>query len=139
MARRLGVQSARRTLNNPLFTEPVVLNRESTGSRNEWGEYVPGAITSTDHNSSVEPLTTQDGQEIRQILPEGNRISDMKRFFIATTDEDIAKSLRVGTNQTNADTVTYNGLDWIIVKVTDFARHGHLNIVAVRLDGQDDS
>ena len=139
MARRLGITSARRVLNNPLFVETVVIRREATGSRNEWGEYVAGAEQSTTYNASVEPLTASDAVEVRQIVPEANRITDTIRVFVATTDDNIAKSLRVGTNQTNADTIEYAGLDYIIVRVTDFARHGHLNIVAVRLEGQNDA
>jgi len=139
MTTRLGIISARRMMRNGLLTESIVIRQEAAGGRNTFGEYVPGATGDTPYDASVEPLTLADGNEVRQILPAGNRITDSIRVFVATTDDNVAKALRVGTNQTNADIVIYDGLEYIIVDVTDFARHGHLNIVAVRLGGQDDS
>ncbi len=134
---RIGRQSARRIIRGRHFSSEVTLRVQAVGTRNEHGEYVNGATTETTLRASAEPSTLESMKELRLVLPEGNRIAEAFTFFLATTDQNLAKALRVGTAQTNPDVIVYQGLNYCIRSVKDFTDHGHIMIVATREDGQD--
>ena len=51
--------------------------------------------------------------------------------------EDI-EALRVGTDQSNGDVVVYNNINYLIKTVVDYNVYGHYQIIATRLEGQND-
>ena len=130
----LGINSARRICNSPLFSETVILERASTGDYSDDGVWTPGApIPVTVLRASVQPATGRQ----RETLPEAYRLSDAMMFFIATTDWDLAKPLRLGLFASDPDTLVYKGVNWKIYSVPeDFSSHGHMGVLAVRAEGQ---
>ncbi|MYC27948.1 MAG: hypothetical protein F4X63_08175 [Nitrospira sp. SB0662_bin_26] len=71
------VRVARRILSHQL-SESATLIRETEGSRNMYGEFVPGVITETPVTVVTVPV---DGEE-RLILPEGLREEDLRKFYL---------------------------------------------------------
>lgn len=67
----------RRPFANQRLTEPAALRRQAAGTRNEYGEFVPGATT--DHDIRI---ITAPGGAARDPLPAGQRLSDMRTFWL---------------------------------------------------------
>lgn len=133
MAYKTGQLAAKVVLNDPRNIEIFALKKQAPGDRNDSGVYVPGAITTFPNLlGSIQPL---DGKS-REELPEGERLFDAICILHATTDHDAISPLRIGTVQTESDTIVYNGLNWAVRVVHDMATFGHLEIYATRLENQ---
>lgn len=116
----------------------LVLVREAPGTRNEFGEYVPGATTNTTLSAVVQPIGLQGGGTVRNILPEGATLSDYRWIDILVDDDQDVRPLRVGTNQTGSDVFQYDGFSWEIFDENVWDKNGHVEAVIVRKDAQDD-
>lgn len=134
----LGRGSARRILRSRRYVEDVVLVQQNAGTRNEFGEFVPGPGDTFPVQASIENVGLQTQSLLRNNTEAGERIVDYRYFFIFATMTDFARPVRVGINQTDSDTIQYAGLDWDIVQIEDYSNHGHLEIIAVRREGQND-
>ena len=67
----------RRVLRSKRLRTSATLYHQGEGGRNQYGEFVPGAITATAIKLVTAPTT---GQE-REVLPEGLRERDVRRFW----------------------------------------------------------
>lgn len=123
--RRKARQSARRLLRGE-YGEDCEIIRQAAGSRNEYGEFVPGATTTEPVRMAVE------GGENRDMQTSGARLRDMKRFFLPTNG-DVAP-IRVGTSQTEADIIRYAGTDYTVLRVDSYEAFGHIEILGIRPD-----
>lgn len=126
--RRKARQSSRRLLRGE-YGEDCEIVRQAAGSRNEYGEFVPGATTTEPVRMAVEPVT---GGENRDMQPSGARLRDVKRFFLPSNG-DVAP-IRVGTSQTEADVIRYAGTDYTVLRVDSYEAFGHIEIVGMRPD-----
>lgn len=126
--RRKARQSSRRLLRGE-YGEDCEIVRQAAGSRNEYGEFVPGATTTEPVRMAVEPVT---GGENRDMQPSGARLRDVKRFFLPSNG-DVAP-IRVGTSQTEADVIRYAGTEYSVVRVDSYEAFGHIEIVGMRPD-----
>lgn len=108
MANRIA-QRVSRVLSNPAFLESATLLRPGAGHRNQHGEWVPGADTTTTVQLATWPVT---GQE-RMALPEGLRSDDIRTFCLRETVHPVEE----GTDGTAGDRIRYGGTDWRIFQV----------------------
>ena len=131
--RRKARQSARRLLRGE-YGEDCFVIRQAAGSRNEHGEFVPGAATTEPVRMAVEPASGGflGGGEYRDMQASGARLRDMKRFFLPTNG-DVAP-IRVGTDQTEADIIRYAGTDYTVLRVDAYDAFGHIEILGIRPD-----
>lgn len=134
--RRKARQSSRRLLRGE-YGEDCEIVRQAAGSRNEYGEFVPGATTTEPVRMAVEPVTGGvlfggGGGENRDMQPSGARLRDVKRFFLPSNG-DVAP-IRVGTSQTEADVIRYAGTEYSVVRVDSYEAFGHIEIVGMRPD-----
>ncbi len=113
------------------FRESTVLIRQEPGSRNEFGEWVPGAETETELDVVSAPPSAAT---VRDVLPEGARLHDWRTFWF----EHSARPLRVGQGQTDGDVIEYAGIRYRIRHVQDWQPHGFVEVLAVREEGQSD-
>ena len=59
------------------FPEFIVRRRQGPGMRNDYGEFVPGAIVTAVLPASVQPIRLEDLN-----LPEGERLSERLRVYV---------------------------------------------------------
>lgn len=116
--------------------QDVSLIKQTAGTRDENGEYVPGSVTSMPLRAVVQPVTYQGSTTMREALPEGFRLSDYRYVDIYTRDADLLKPVRIGTPQTQPDVLEFEGLRWSVVDVTNWIENGHLVATVVREDAQ---
>ena len=135
---QIGRGSAKRILNSRRFTVCVTLTVERAGERNDFGEYEAGTPQTYDIRASQEPV--DNAETLRRIMgEEADRVKDARYFFIEVCgDEDFIRPLRTGVAQTRNDTITYNDIKYCIRQVADYTEHGHVEVIAVRMEGQND-
>jgi len=131
MSARIGRRSAK-IINGDRFSRNFTLTQESTGSRDSDGLWIDGTQTSTTLKGSVQPSTDKE----RLQLPEGERASEAITVYINTTDKDAISPIKVGTTQADSDIITVDGLNYAVRSVTPWFDFGHLQAIAVRLEGQ---
>jgi len=132
MVYKTGQMAAKIVLGNPRNTESFSLSKQSEGGRDDTGVYVPGVVTTLNLQGSIQPLTGKSREE----LPEGERLFDAICILYPTLDHDAISPLRVGSVQTESDTIIYNGLNWAVRVAHDMATFGYLEIYATRLENQ---
>lgn len=101
IAERLGAR-----LLDSAFTEGASLIRQSAGTRNQYGEFVPGATTTTAISLVTAPIT---GQE-RLALPEGLRDRNIRKFYLDTEVQAVDE----GDTGKDGDVIEYGGSQWRI-------------------------
>ena len=114
VAERIGA----RLLDSPLATT-ASLHRQADGSRNEYGEFVPGAVTAIDINVVTVPIS---GEE-RESLPEGLRERDVRKFWLSGPVEAIVAGEQEG------DIVRYKSTDFRVMQADDW--DGFYEVLAV--------
>ena len=124
-----------RTPNRRAFKQSFIVTQQSAGT---WvsGDYVPGATTDINLSGSVQPA---DGDTVLQ-LTEAERQSEVISLWTNGIDDNgdmiKIKPVRFGTDQTQGDTILFDGVDYQVRKVLDFGAHGHQEIVAVKMENQ---
>lgn len=134
MAFKIGQNASKAVLRNPAFIEPFTLIKQTVGARVE-GVYVPGNDnTFPNEKGSIQPL---DGKS-RSELPEGERLLDAICILFETTDYDAIAPLRIGTKQTDSDTIIpkETGIQYAVRVVHSMSTYGHLEVFATRLEDQ---
>ena len=113
--------------------ESFTLEREMPGSRNEYGEFVPGATEIIALKGRSSP-TGMDGGVFRDALTEGARLRDHRTFLLVDQD---ALPIRVGAGQTQADVLVYGGIRYRVLDAQPWTPVGLLPVLAIREEGQD--
>lgn len=109
------------------YRESATLIKQAAGDYNEYGEWVPGAETSSAITVESAPPS---GARVRDIQPDGARLQDWRTFWLYTDVEP----LRVGTGQTDGDVVQYDGIRYRVRHVADYRPHGPVEVLGVRPD-----
>ena len=99
---------ARRLARSP-FRCPAVLRRQTAGQRNDYGEFVPGAVVEVDVDVVSVPLS---GEE-RQVLPEGLRERNVRTLW---TTETVAAVVE-GQTGNSGDHIVFEGATYQVVEV----------------------
>lgn len=121
-------RQARRLAQGRAFSAPIDVLVESAGSRNQYGEWVPGKTTVTTTRGASAPVTSGQAADLRDVLPEGTRLSDSRIFWLTTP----VQPLRVGDNATDGDRIRYNGIEYRVLRVEDW--DGVTEAVCIRED-----
>ena len=136
MTYKTGQNAAATVLRNPANIVPFTLKKQTTSTRVKgiWQQGTPVIIP--DLLGSIQDL---DGKQ-RLELPEAERKHVAICVLYETTDHDAVSPLKIGTNQADSDIIVpdYDGLEYAVRVVHDFATYGHLEIYATRLEGQND-
>ena len=130
-----GLASSRHVTRGRRFGENAVLIRELPGSRVE-GEWVRGEVEEKKVRLASAPLSTQSMMTIREMLPEGPRLQQMRQFWFATPDNNVVRPIRVAPNmQTDGDVIRYRGVDYKIVYLMgDYSEEGFVDVIGARPD-----
>lgn len=125
MGSRIATRLARRIRSSNLGEQLTVTRIQvGEGSRNSFGEFVPGQNIETDINAVVVPLS---GAEVLS-LEEGLRSENLRRFF---TVEEIS-SVREGApniDPSMSDMIRFDGSLWRVEVAKDWGGY-HETIVA---------
>ena len=101
-------------LKSPSMTVTAQLVRIAEGSRNEYGEWLPGGETVTDLRVVTSPATTEGSGQDREQLPEGLRKADIRKFWLQL---EVA-AIKAGVS--GGDLIRYDSQDWQAVKLNDW-------------------
>lgn len=136
----LGRNTARRILTGSKYTECVTILQTLAGARDDNGEFIAGKTVKTQVNASIENVGLQTLSLLRDNSIAGERIVDVREFFITTLNTNFIRPVRVGdVGQSSNDKIEYAGFTWDILRVEDFTNHGHIEIIAARIEGQSDA
>ncbi len=115
------------------FAETGQIIRQERGHRIADGTFQAGPEQEPEEVSLVS--APPSAAVMRDIVPEGGRLSESRMFWIDTDD---LKPMRVGFNATDGDRIEYEGKRYRIKHVEDWTREGFVEVLAVREDGQSD-
>lgn len=105
--------------------EPIVVSVSSPGSRIK-GHWVPGAVTMVNSYAVAQPASNED---INELKSEGDKTSSYKKFYSTHVFKAADKAL-----QTEADIITYNGEQFKVLTVTNWASLGNYNkVMTIRI------
>ena len=102
--------------------ENADLVREAPGAANDYGEWVPGVETTT----TVRLVSTPISGREREMLPEGLRLADVRRFYLRAAD--ITRDLDLGGD--GAVRFEYRGITYRSLMVQNWG--GFWEVYAVR-------
>ena len=122
-----------RLLRTRRWTEDATLVQEGAGTRNEFGEFVPGATTETAVKVRSGPVGG-DGGVTRWQIPEGERIQDYRSFLMIGRS---VAPIRVGTGQTDGDVLVYQGIRYRIADAQPWPEQDLTVVLAKSEEGQD--
>ena len=122
-----------RLLENIAFVESIVLIKQAPGSFID-GHYVTGTITQFPIKAEVQPIDSKT----RMDFVGAERNIDIRIVFVATSDFDFISPIRQGSSATQADQIVFNGLDFYVHSIDDFSHKKHVEIIMVRIEGQND-
>ena len=117
---------ARRILEGRAFSETALIFRQEAGARNDYGEWVAGEEETESVRVATQPLTSKDAADLRDVVPEGSRLRDARRFWLRP---DIAP-IRVGTGQTEGDIIEYDSTRYRVLRVERW--RGYIAAIGVR-------
>ena len=122
-------RAASRVIKGRAFGEDAFIIRQTPGEYNEFGEWVPGTEEQIPIRLSSAPTQfVNEFSEMRDVLPEGARISDVRKFWLTENVE----ALRVGDSATGGDRILYKETRFRVLLVRDFDPHGFIEALAVR-------
>lgn len=117
---------------NPLFADNYILRKESAGSYNEYGEFIPGPTTDYNLKGSFEP--TSGIYRTNDISAERSH----ETITIYTTNAELTRAVRQGASPTEGDLILYSNHTYRASNVNDWRTHGYLVITAIRLNAEND-
>lgn len=131
---RVG-RRVRRISSNRRFGSDLQLEKQGAGTRNDYGEYQPGATTNMPFRGNIQPASSG---AVRDIVAEGARASELNLLIAETSNPDFIRPVRVGSSQTGADVIIdpHTSRRYIARSVKDFSRHGHVEAIIERIDNQ---
>ena len=103
------------------FPDHITRRREASGSRNEFGEWVPGAMTETALRASVQPVRLEDVDEAR----DGTRLVDYRKVLVPASG-----ALAAAHEQAGADRVVIEGSEFVVE--TSESWRGHTRAIVLR-------
>ena len=118
----------KRPFANRRFLEAATLIRQEPGTDNEYGEWVSGQETRTDITVVSAP---PDAAKMRDVLPEGTRLSESRIFWI---DGIEVKPVKVGLNATEGDVIEHKGTRYRVNQIEEWP--GFVEVLGVREEGQ---
>ena len=86
------------------FPHTITRRRQGAGRVNDFGEFVPGALTETDLRASVQPMTLEDSD-----FAGGVSVSHRLSVFVPQPG-----ALAAAFEEAEADTVIVDGLEYIV-------------------------
>ena len=122
---------------SPHLLEPIVIIRQTAGSRNADGEWITGSETRTEVNAVTAPA---DRGKWKHVLTKGFLSADYREFSLPTSVGPIAP-VRDGDGQTEGDVIEYKGTLYLVRDVQDwsvspsgYAPSGHIVALGERAD-----
>ena len=106
--------------------ESAVLVQEYEGRRDDTGNWVPG----TEERRTISLVTVPSSGRDRQMLPEGLRLGDVRRFYVRSAD--LLRDLDLGPS--GAVRIEYGGTTYRVMMQQNFGAFH--DIVAVRPEAQ---
>ena len=114
----------RKLFANRRFLEAATVIRQEPGTDNEYGEWGSGQETRTDITVVSAP---PDAAKMRDVLPEGTRLSESRTFWIAGVE---VKPVKVGLNATEGDVIEHKGTCYRVQHVEEWP--GFVEVLSVR-------
>ena len=118
----------------PDFNQPYTYRTRSRTLNSTTGYFDTVEGAPVDASGSIQPVEREELHNIMANVEGGLRIKEA--IIIYTTE--VLTSGELGSPSFSGAIVTYRGLDWLVVDVEDYSPHGHVEAIAVRIDGQND-
>ena len=119
MAAAIKQRVAASLFSSPDKLEPVTIKRRAMGSRNEFGEWVPGTLTQKKVSAATTPL---NGDE-RETLPEGIRSRNVRNFWVKEQVRGVLE------DETAGDIIVHEGLNFRAIIVEDWGEFRQVTAV----------
>ena len=113
---------ARIVFQNPDLLDPAQLITRAAGTFDNYGDFIPGAETATLVDVVTAPIT---GEE-RQILEEGIRTRDIRKFWLT---QPVSAGVE---GEDNGDIIRYDGTEYRAQVVDDW--DGFLEVTAIAIE-----
>ena len=104
------------------FPQTITRKRQTPGTRNRFGEFVPGEVTTTELRASVQPISLEDEDVL-----EGSRLLERLKVYVPEPDALIAA---FGNRQ--ADKVDVDGGVDFVVEQSKSWRGSHTRAILLR-------
>ena len=104
------------------FPDTITRKRQAPGTRNRFGEFVPGEVTTTELRASIQPISLEDEDVL-----EGERLLERLKVYVPEPDALIAA---FGDRQ--ADKVDVDGGVDFVVEQSKSWRGSHTRAILLR-------
>jgi len=104
------------------FPDTITRKRQAPGTRNQYGEFVPGVVTETALRASVQPLGLEDEDVV-----EGSRLLDRLKVYVPQPD-----ALLAAFGDRQADKVDVDGGVDFVVEQSKSWRGSHTRAILLR-------
>jgi len=119
-------------LSNSLFRQEFTYYKQTQTLNATTGKFSFVNTTPVAGHGSVQPCERTELHSIMNTIAGGQNITDA--IIIFTKEPLVAGT--IGSPSGSGHFVNYNGLEWLVVDVETFTKHGHVEAIAVRLAGQ---
>ena len=127
-----GLKSSRRVIQGHRFGERAVLVQQANVRLR--GQTVKGAVVTTKVRLASAPLTVQSLYTMREVLPEGLRLSQARQFWMVTPRSKYVLPIRVEGEKSTGDIIRYRETDFRVIYHTDYSEEGFIEIIGSRPD-----
>ena len=104
------------------FPDRIVRRREGTGHRDQYGEFVPGAVTETEFPASVQPLALEDTD-----IAGGSIVGERVKVYVPAPD-----ALAAAHESASADRVVLADLREFVVEESRSWSRSHTRATLLR-------
>lgn len=126
----------RRTPSRAFVSQSFTVRQQSVGAYNDNGIFVKGGETDTVLTGSVQPADGETVQQLDITERQLDALSIWSNGIDGSGNLIKIKSVRFGNVQSQGDKIIFDGFEWNVRRVKDFNIHGHQEILAVKVDGQ---
>ena len=92
------------------FRDKIWRTRRDPGARNDFGEFVPGRLRQVNFPATVQPMDLTDSDTAAG----ASLIGRLKVYAPQRSDDGNSPTLRAASDDAVADTVLYNGVQYIV-------------------------
>lgn len=101
------------------FPDTITRRRQAPGSRNDSGEWVPGATVETELRASVQPLALDDADVVA-----GSQLVERLRCYVPGAD-----TLLAAFDDREADRVVVDGREFVVERSESWLNHTKATIL----------
>ena len=119
---------ASRLVNGRFIGEDAIIVYAGRTEYNQWGEPYQDKPTRIPVKVSSAPVPSTELETMRNILPEGSRVKEARKFLLTS---DISP-IRINNLRSNSDKIVYNNVIYTVLSAADWTPDGSFEVMAYR-------